>query len=1478
MAFDYDDNGSPVAATSGGFDYDEAGNPIGARRPAEDGIIGTLSGGTQQTGRAVGAALDLAQNDLPELQAAAAEQAARVKDPRLAAFEADLAQRRAKLGADPGWLDVIGEVGSAAWKNPAGAGLMAVDQLPNSAAVLAGAGVGAAAGSMIPIPGVGTAAGGIIGGLAGMYAGNLAVEGGNRALEHVGKTGELSSEDRSRLIYEGAIKAGVITGVDAATFGMTKFLTNAARRAVETATLRVAEQAGVTTAAEIAARRAADPAFDSAVVAAQKLAMDGATTFGKRALQTGAALGLETIGEGLGEYLGEFAATGEADKMDAVIEAFSSLGQSAAEVGIAKVWNSKNPIAAISAAPTNDTAIAAAEAALAAPIEPLETNVNEWKADEPATLGLPLYAGSPLVTFPDGTTMTRAEYEQRGSGLGTMPAPADTTAANAPLIDAASQQAQAQLSTVQADEGTTDIETMRPKTILKRATSSIGTDELRSILTNPEISAVTARAVHTELAARDRAATPTVEGTGGTNELRTTMGGTTLTVPDAAPAKTNTLAEAVAILRTPVEQRVPADAMRLRNVAARVGPEVMGRIEQLVKGPALLTREERVATERLIVSDGRTAPAAKAVPPTLPTPTTQQQLADNEVGQFSQPRKSVFGASSQLRSETGPDIKGEKVTRNMRKVLAVMGRITGTKVIFEYAPGNSDGAVPNRAENTIHINTAAQINPMQVMGHEVTHVLRDRHTAAWGKVRDALVATMPDKRKALDDFAANYWGTPENAEKLAAARALPDWSTKLTPEQKTQFGTSENTVEAFLLDEMVSDLGGQHWSSEKFWLDVFAKIEKAEGEKARGIIERLVMSIRETLTKFIAVVRAQKQDDYATVSVEQLEKTRDAITTAYAQFIRVERRTEPDGEPHVTDHRIGTSDTHSRSSGTESEPQPAVPAQSDSGDELSDARASELASLSPARPEREQRLFFEVAPNPNDASATAAWRKRTDAEKQAVSNDVVKRIIPGLLADLHVTGEVVTQLGGWKQYTNPSFALVVSKGDPALAARAIGYVLDQEAVYALGLKSFTGGTKTGIIHFDIGRKDAHNIYKQVRDLARGIITGHSTVDGEMLIGLPMADMQRLRSAIIVVARKADVFVNFDEGYGAIIKEYGYGIRSGEQDTRQQHPTARDVNHWRTEAREVFGQQPDAAGSGSDRAGAVFSSNRPSYGTVRAGTGVSAVGVHYSQAERKTLSSRFFGTGMKGEERARIMHSNDERLKRRLYFYTNEGSGITPESGVGSHAHSVLLNNIYDIDADPDNLIRYADPNKDWRDQPIAPSLLMNYTEAAVIDAGYDGYMSHKFGRGGAVVLLGDHSVPVKYEGAGTKPDVPVAPKAEPNDYIKQTARIAARKDLPSGQMTGTEWKRLVPDMDLSHLSDDKMYYKSALVATPVRRSESRPMLAALQEIENGKLTMEGEYGYNTFQSLWNEAEGMRAEYPDERTYDLYKDNGGTGGV
>ncbi len=69
--------------------------------------------------------------------------------------------------------------------------------------------------------------------------------------------------------------------------------------------------------------------------AAQDNARKATDRLGRRVVTGGALLGMETVGEGVGEYLGELAATGEGNIPDAVLESLLSLGQSTAETA----WN-----------------------------------------------------------------------------------------------------------------------------------------------------------------------------------------------------------------------------------------------------------------------------------------------------------------------------------------------------------------------------------------------------------------------------------------------------------------------------------------------------------------------------------------------------------------------------------------------------------------------------------------------------------------------------------------------------------------------------------------------------------------------------------------------------------------------------------------------------------------------------------------------------------------------------------------------------------------------------------------------------------------------------------------------------------------------------------------------------------------------------------------------------------------------------------
>jgi hypothetical protein len=319
------------------------------QKPKASGIVDTVVEGAKNTGRAIASTVDAYTGNTQGVADRAVEQAQAPRDPRLEQFQADYADRTAALGEDPGLLPTIGQGIGAIVDNPAGAGLAVLEQLPNAAAVLGGgwaglkggAAVGAGIGSVFP--GVGTAAGGtvggVIGGLAGMFLGNAALETGNKAMA-AADDGEVTQEELAQARREGAIKGGVITGVDALTLGIGgKFASTVQRTgstALEAATRKALVDRGVdvtSEAAVVAAR--ANPEIAAAVRAAQDNARKVTDRLGRRMATGGALLGMETIGEGVGEYLGELAATGEGNIPDAVLESLLSLGQSTAEAS----WN-----------------------------------------------------------------------------------------------------------------------------------------------------------------------------------------------------------------------------------------------------------------------------------------------------------------------------------------------------------------------------------------------------------------------------------------------------------------------------------------------------------------------------------------------------------------------------------------------------------------------------------------------------------------------------------------------------------------------------------------------------------------------------------------------------------------------------------------------------------------------------------------------------------------------------------------------------------------------------------------------------------------------------------------------------------------------------------------------------------------------------------------------------------------------------------
>lgn len=148
-----------------------------------------------------------------------------------------------------------------------------------------------------------------------------------------------------------------------------------------------------------------------------------------------------------------------------------------------------------------------------------------------------------------------------------------------------------------------------------------------------------------------------------------------------------------------------------------------------------------------------------------------------------------------------------------------------------------------------------------------------------------------------------------------------------------------------------------------------------------------------------------------------------------------------------------------------------------------------------------------------------------------------------------------------------------------------------------------------------------------------------------------------------------------------------------------------------------------------------------YGTAT-GNAISVAGFHYSSESRTEVNTSFYGQGKRGQEAQRV--EGDELLSKRSYFYVDSGDGIAPEAGTGGYAHTVQLNNVYDIQNDVDDIVQSV------KDSGLTGAEFINQMERNIITAGYDGYYAPEsmniIGSNGlkmgAAVLIGDHNVSV----------------------------------------------------------------------------------------------------------------------------------------
>lgn len=458
------------------------------------------------------------------------------------------------------------------------------------------------------------------------------------------------------------------------------------------------------------------------------------------------------------------------------------------------------------------------------------------------------------------------------------------------------------------------------------------------------------------------------------------------------------------------------------------------------------------------------------------------------------------------------------------------------------------------------------------------------------------------------------------------------------------------------------------------------------------------------------------------------------------------------------------------------------------------------------QPEPEPVLTMEAAPDPNNAEAVAQWNELSPADKLAVTREIVPWLLERVAEQTHAhIGEPELQRGGYLGDPNYSILCrIADGGDYVKVGRLLASYLRQDSVMAISQTNGEGMFTSKVIRIQLpdGFTEAQvdDLYRnhidQIRDSnGERLIMGQSTAGGVMMLSVGAENIEAIKAGLNsivegygdqMVYRVSDAYTGFLEPYSEEEKTNARNDTGRSGGVRQETSAGYDADlQSETDKRLAqaikakiasrprgFGQSGVyTAGTGGVRSvdersaeggvrgtrspgesgqrfegGIVRESDVPTtaeYGEKGRPNAVRVLGIHMSAVNRPSLNSRYYGTGLKGQELKRLTKTGPlSDVYSRIYFYLDTGKGIIPEEGVGREAHSIWLNNIYDLDEDPLGLLakgRKESSNDDWA---------FTWTEHFIKAAGFDGYIVHHFGRGGAVCLLGDQhdNVRPQYQG------------------------------------------------------------------------------------------------------------------------------------
>jgi hypothetical protein len=253
--------------------------------------------------------------------------------------------------------------------------------------------------------------------------------------------------------------------------------------------------------------------------------------------------------------------------------------------------------------------------------------------------------------------------------------------------------------------------------------------------------------------------------------------------------------------------------------------------------------------------------------------------------------------------------------------------------------------------------------------------------------------------------------------------------------------------------------------------------------------------------------------------------------------------------------------------------------------------ADAMPAPAPRQSAAPSQIMVEVAPDPADKGMVSRWAALPPQERVRITHQIVKNLVPKVLAEVGTSGQVQSILGGYEGSTNPSVILSIdNKQLLATVAKMMGFALSQAGVVAVSNERVLGTSERGAISITLPEgytaADVTALYERLWELkdnqGNRLVGGHTTNDGYMTIlnysGLDTAAL----AAMIDKHLDGEFTVDSTDVFAADLnkKDYDYDAPTAQQPIAGRPSSTQRIRGIRDEARSELRREIDRTLTGN----------------------------------------------------------------------------------------------------------------------------------------------------------------------------------------------------------------------------------------------------------------------------------------------------------